>query len=109
MACPDIKGLKFSPNSRKALVNIKRARGLADALASVMAAGVFMNIFVRNSVLTSSDNIRTTDWKKWSQAMAAIPDTLRAEIRKIAGEAAVDNPFGAENKFWSAIADGCRD
>lgn len=107
MACPDIEGLKFSPNSRKALADIQRLRGLADALATVITAGVFMNIFVRSSVLTSSNNIRTTDWKKWSQAMRSIPDTLRERIRLIAFDQSQVHPFGDEHKFWSAIVDGC--
>lgn len=109
MACPEIKGLKFSPNSRKALADIKRKKELADALAMALGAATFVSIFAGNGALGSSYNIATTDWKTWSRAMASIPDILRAEIRKIAGLAAIDNPFGAENKFWIAIAEGCHD
>jgi len=109
MACPDIKGLKFSPKSREALADIKRVKELADTLAMALAAGVFINIFAGSNALTSSYNIRETDWKTWSQAMASIDKTLRKRIRDIAGLAAYDNPFGAENKFWSAIAEGCHD
>lgn len=109
MACPDIKGLKFSPNSRKALAEIKRKKGLADTLAMALAAGVFINIFAGSNALTSSYNIHEADWQEWSMAMRGIPDILRKEIWNIAGLAALDNPFGDENKFWRALTDGCRD
>lgn len=109
MACPDIKGLKFSLKSREALADIKRVKELADTLAMGLAASTFINIFAGSNALMSSYNIASTDWKTWSLAMRGIPEILRERIRNIAGQAAYDNPFGTENKFWSAIAEGCHD
>ena len=107
MACPEIKNLRLSPQGQEALRDIKRVRGLADALAVALGAGTVVSIFAGNGALQSSYNIRDTEWKTWSQAMASIDDILRKKIRDIAFQQSQIILFGDEHKFWSAIVDGC--
>ena len=79
MACPELKGLRLSPKGQEALREIQRVKELADALATVMAAGMVVNIFAGSNALTSSYNIYEADWQELSQAMASIPNILGRE------------------------------
>ena len=109
MACPELKGLRLSPKGQEALREIQRVKELSDALATVMAAGMVVNIFAGSNALTSSYNIYEADWQELSQAMRRIPDIKRRLIWNIAGLQAEIHPFGDEGKFWRALTDGCRD
>lgn len=107
MKCPEIKELKFSLRSKQAITEIKRKKELANVLTGALGAATVFNIFASHGALKSSYDIYGADWKLFSQAMSSIPEILRKEIWKIAGEAALDHPFGSEHKFWEAVADGC--
>lgn len=72
-----------------------------------MAGGVFVNIFAGIGAIKSAYNIQANDWRAWSQAMNSVPSIYYKRVYNIAALQVLDHPFGKEQQFWRAVADGC--
>jgi len=63
MKCPNISTVRFSGSSKAAIKQIKRIRGAANVLASVLAGSVLLEIFAGNGALNGANNSRKKDWE----------------------------------------------
>jgi hypothetical protein len=104
MDCPSISGLKLSDDSKKAISRIKKIPGLADKLASSMAASKIINIFASPTPpAVTIYSIHSTDWRTFSHAMVSVPEIARMSIVKEAQNQWTNAQFRnnhEESKFW---------
>ncbi|MFA5531412.1 MAG: hypothetical protein WDA11_12170 [Thiohalomonadaceae bacterium] len=111
MNCPDIRNLRLSDASLKAIERIKRKPGLAKALQGSMAGGQIVNIFVSPTPPAATlYSIHSADWVTFATALSGIPAIARASMQTEAYnewiESQLRNNF-AESQFWKAVYDGC--
>lgn len=109
MKCPDIGKITFSQSSKAAIKEIRRIDGLSSALSTFIAGGTFATIFLGNKAVESTYSLYTTDFKKMSEAMSAIPKITRELIEKKAGMMLLRTKNREEKLFWNAMYMGCKD
>lgn len=106
--CPTIVGLKFDQRSIEGIERIKEIREISSALLIAMPVGVFANIFLGNKISEISFSIFSTDWERFSKAMAGIPAIVRREIEKEVDYQVLDHFSNPQQRaFWEAVGKGC--
>lgn len=114
MKCPEIFGLHFSPEGKKAINRIAEIQELGDLLATVLGGSVVLSLFVnrgtgnkRVDTGVTTHTIIAYDWNVWAQAMASVGHIKRELIKKTAEEMFLAKISPKEKEFWRAVHDGC--
>ena len=103
MAC-SIDNIRFGHNSKKALEEIKKLRGMADALSVFIGASAIMDIFAGNGVYMSSYKIYTSDFVSLAEAMKSSNLLLREQVERISGMQYMNaSASHQERLFWKCL------
>lgn len=105
--CPNIGKIHFSSRSIQAIEEIRRLRQAADQLATLLGAGIMVNLFAGQKPLEAAYAIYEADFEAFAKAMHSIPAILKRRIRDEADRAWLSVSDYQEKTFWQAISVGC--
>ena len=112
MSCPPISGLILDKASKKALEEIKRKNNTLKLLGPLLTAGVFSNIFTKNTLPVAAFNIKQTDWELYAKSMNSLPTIQRAVINKDIDLMILHyhlNTYDHKHvQFWKGLRNGCK-
>ena len=108
MKCPTIHHITFSPQSQKALDEIKRIKHLSNLLSNFLVSGTLSTIFLGAHPVAATYSVYSTDFEALTRAMTAVPVLTRSLIEKIAGRTHMHLKNHKEKQFWKAVYLGCK-
>lgn len=103
----DIKNLKPSDKTTKALEELEKVLQLTKALEALSIFGALYNLFAGKatrvpSAASQAANIKMYDWERLHGAMKGIDTIKRSRVELIIVGAMLDTS-GEEKKFWQCM------
>lgn len=101
---------KFDPSSRTidAIKEMNRITDMANLLDRVLTFVPFFQIFAGRStyafasVISMGQQVRTSDWDTFADALKGVEGIKRKELERIAFQASYHS-MGEEQKFWECV------